>query len=235
MDSRGKSNKATPKGTQRAPGGHLSCGSVPPAIVLVLLLQMLGWPVMSADLRRESLEVAIHFQGGLSLRSHLATIADNHQDERLPEIRFLDRNTHFHVLLNNRFETPLLLWMPNCPDADRALTFEFKYSETSSVMRAKIMMDYTAGMGFPKAVTIAPRDALIIDVDFCNYWDFPFQIRAGGYLDLFMRVVYASEPTRSGSKQKLHDSVWTGRTESEWIKVRIVNMSKKTKPPVRRQ
>ncbi len=185
----------------------------------------------------EPVEVVLHFDGGLSPGSEQEVPAEYQTQERLPEILFLDRPTHFHIQLRNRTNIPLHLWRPYCPEADRALVFEFKDAgQTGTVGRARISMDYTGGMGIPKVVKIAPKDALIIDVDFCNYWDFPFQIPAGKHKDVFLRLIYDPEPTEFGKQgplakmKPIYDAVWTGRAESTWIKVRMINRANEDKP-----
>src|SRR5262245_53038892 len=89
-------------------------------------LLMLVWSAAGAALPSGPVEIALHFNGGLTPQSHQAMPAKYKAEDRLPEILFLDRPHPFHVVLRNRTESPLFLWRPYCPEADRALTFEFK-------------------------------------------------------------------------------------------------------------
>jgi hypothetical protein len=207
------------------------------ATVGFLLVQLLSRTAGTAASTNEPVEVLLHFAHGLAPGSHQAMPAEFRPEERLPEILFLDWPSHFHVLLRNRTDAPLYLWQPYCPNADTALTFEFKeIGQTGSVARARISMDYTGGMGIPKVVKIAPKDALIIDVDFCQYWDFPFQVPAGKHKEIFLRAVYAPRRTERETRvpfekmDPFYDAVWTGRIESPWTKVRIINRSTGDKP-----
>jgi hypothetical protein len=179
------------------------------------------WPILLCARTQETkspLALSIRYKDGLSSKSSTS---------KPPEIILMEHG-HLHLLISNASDHNVTLWRPFCPPGDEAITFEFKESETSKeIMRARIQMGYTAGMGFAKTLTLVPNDSLVFDVDFLNYWDFPFKIKSGEIKKLTMRAVYNPKPINDVNVSKAKDlqvkDLWSGRVETGWEKVMIIN------------
>ena len=134
----------------------------------------------------------------------------------------------------------MMLWRPYCPNGDAAMSIEFREaSAPDKIFRARPGFDYTAGMGIPKVFTLAPRNDLIVNVDFQSEWILPLTLEVDQIRELEMRAVYRSEPlteaernfpgtdkalqARWNNEVKKMEQVWTGVATSNWQKVRIIN------------
>jgi len=167
------------------------------------------------------LSLSIHYLDGLT-----ATSSDHP-----PNIRFLPDGCHLSLLITNSTEEPIVLWKPDCPEGDSAISLEFKKamdSEKNGIARPS--HDYTGGMGIPKTLTLAAGDSLVYRIDFSSYWSLPFALEDGGDTKVFVRAVYDSKKARTKRPMlpKNAEDVWVGRIETEWDEVRLTNRSRKS-------
>lgn len=207
-----------------------------------LFVSLMSVNVCAGESKTNSVEVVIHYGGGLSTRSNLVGPTNYlSKIDTSPEIVFLEWSNPFHVVIKNRSNEPIFLWRPHggFPLGDQALTFEFKESLSSEkIMYAKYCVDYTVG-AIPQVVKLVSQDFIIMDVDFNQYWCFPFQVPLYDKKEVFMRAVYTSQPLNPDSIsiesfrrewKTFHESVWTGKVQTEWVKVRFTNRTAENKP-----
>ena len=169
-----------------------------------------------------AVSVALHDSHGLSPRS-----APN---GRLEIILFAS-HTHIHFKISNTTKQALKLWQPGCPEGDFAMTIEFREpSAPDKISRSGTGNDYTAGMGVPKVLTLAPDDDLMVNVDFLSRsgWNLPVALKAGESRELEVRAVYRPAPLTDQTTKRMFElketeQVWTGVATSTWNKARIIN------------
>jgi hypothetical protein len=168
------------------------------------------------------LRLSIHYLDGLSARSG-----------KLPkEIRFLHYGCHLSLLLTNSTKDDMHLWKPNCPEGDAAIHLEFKRdTDSKEIGIAQISQVYTGGMGIPKTMTLVPGDSFVQRIDFSSYWSLPFVLEPKAQSEMLVRAVYESKPIDPKRPARDYEAaphaakVWTGRIETEWERVRIVNLT----------
>jgi hypothetical protein len=191
------------------------------ACIIIIL-----WPILicaHAQEMKSPLAISIRYSDGLSSKSSTS---------QPPEINLFMQHTHLHLVVLNASDHNVTLWRPFCPPGDEAISFEFKESETSNdIMKARIAMGYTAGMGYAKTLTLVPNDSLVFNVDFLRYWEFPFRIKSGEIKTLLIRAVYNPKSVDDVNGPKAKDiqtkDLWSGRVETGWEKVVINNRTGK--------
>jgi len=180
---------------------------------------------------RSAVEVTIHYSDGLPVGSPV--------DER-PTLLLRSGRTTGYLTIRNNSINDLILWQPNSPLGDDAVSIEFKLTPTSKETSvAKIAQFYTGGMGIPKTFKLRSRDELIIGFDFLSYWKFPFND------DFERKTVYVRAVYSSNTIDKFYDSesvasflkfvpeaknVWKGTVRTNWQKVEIVNLTGNKNP-----
>jgi hypothetical protein len=144
---------------------------------------------------------------------------------------------HLSLLLTNTTKDEIHLWKPNCPEGDDAIRLEFKLDEDSKeVGAARTSHVYTGGMGIPKTMKLASGDSLVYRIDFSGFWSLPFVLKPGAQANLLVRAVYESKPMNAVRQRLIPNAtpnankVWTGRVETEWEQVRIVNLTDSEAP-----
>ena len=190
-----------------------------PTFGIVALLIGTAWAALGADSTNNvSVAVTLHDSHGVSSDS-----AQNH----VLEVILLRPHTHMHFKISNTTGQALTLWRPYCPEGDAAMSIEFREpSAPDKIFRARTGFDYTGGMGIPKVFTLAPRNDLIVNVDFQSEWLLPFALETGQIRELEMRAVYRSGPLTDDNRpftSKEMERVWSGVATSNWQKVRIIN------------
>ena len=169
---------------------------------------------------KTALGIILHDSHGVSSAS-----AQNH----VLEVILFRPHTHIHFKISNTTDQGLTLWRPYCPEGDAAMNIEFREaSAPDKVFRAHTSFDYTGGMGIPKVFTLAPRDDLIVNVDFQSEWILPFTLEAKQTREMEMRGVYRSQPKADDGRNrsltsKEMERVWSGVATSNWQKVCIIN------------
>jgi hypothetical protein len=213
------------------------------ALVLASAVWAVSVPVAPASEPEKNipLTLTLYDSHGLS--------ADSAADHVL-EIILFKSNTHIHLKISNTTDHGLILWRPYCPQGDAAMNIEFRQSAVPDkvlVAHAGMGYAYTAGMGNPTVFTLAPRDDLIVNVDFLNEWNLPFAMKAAETREFEMRAVYRSESLTEdkfkqlfgteemehlyGTKEMMEHvlgtkeirRVWSGIAASKWQKVRVIN------------
>jgi hypothetical protein len=172
---------------------------------------------------KDSPRVSLHYLDGLSAASR-----DTPQD-----IRFLPSGCPLSLLLTNTTKGEIHLWKPNCPQGDDAIRLEFKRdTESKEIDTARMAREYTGGSGRPRTMKLAPDDSLICQIDLSSSWSLPFVLKPGAKADLLVRAVYESKPIASHkSPLAPHaDTVWNGRIQTEWERVRIGNITDSEAP-----
>jgi hypothetical protein len=174
------------------------------------------------------IRLSIHYLDGLSSQS---------RDEP-QEIRFLHRGCHLSLLLTNRSKREIHLWKPSCPEGDDAIRLEFRVKrESEKVGIARTSHSYTGGMGIPRTLKLVPGDSLVYRIDFSSFWSLPFVLEPHKGCELLVRAVYESTPTEERDPDFLPDnaaSVWTGRVQTDWQRVKIWNVTDRTVPEFHR-
>ncbi len=138
-------------------------------------------------------------------------------------------HTIIHLKISNTTKKALTLWAPYCPQGDSAMAIEFRYPRArDKVFQAHTSRGYTCSMGFPKVMTLAPGDDLLVNVDFLSEWTLPFPMKAGEERELEARAVYQSTPLTVENIKRSHGSkqckyVWTGVATSLWNKIIVSN------------
>jgi hypothetical protein len=186
----------------------------------------------SEETKNKIIGISLHFQDGISSKSKEALPGEYLQD-RFPQIYVSDKflNT-ISIVLKNRTDQPLFLWKSGCPEADYAITFEFKESEDSKeIMSAKCRKSHVAGgSGNPRVVELSAQDCVVHHVRWgLEGWELPFKIDSGESRKIFMRAVYnperiilSKEQLKSKGIQEMrpfYEAVWVGKVETEWVKV----------------
>lgn len=195
------------------------------AIHIIIAMLGMAYHLRAAEPQTNNpVSVTLHDSHGLS--------AGSAPNGKLEIILFAS-HTHIHFKVSNTTKQALTLWQPYCPEGDLAMTIEFREpSSPNKVLRAGTEYSYTGGMGIPKVLTLAPRDDLLVNVDFLSEWNLPFALKTDEGRELEVRAVYSPAPLTDTTKKRWLESkeierVWTGVAASAWNKARVINRTGK--------
>ena len=132
----------------------------------------------------------------------------------------IDYNRDFHVIISNKTSVPVQLWRTWCSWGYYNLAFDIKLDngKTYHLEKRKDMAWYK---NYPDYYIVPPDSYFVIPVNFSKElggaskeWNsFPDEVKSGDAV--LLKALYSIPEDKETKEYK----VWTGRGESEWLRV----------------